>query len=183
MEGLDFIAIDFETANNKRASVCEAGICIVRNGKIAGTQSWLIRPEGNDYSYWNIRIHGIRPADTAHAPAFPEIWTKIAQHLKDCPALVAHNAAFDMSCIRHSLQLYGIPVPEINYYCSLRAARRLYDFECNRLDYLCQQFDIPYGHHHRAGDDAEMCARLFLREIKDAGWCSLEEMAFCGGKL
>lgn len=108
---------------------------------------------------------------------------KIARHLKDCPALVAHNAAFDMSCIRHSLQLYGIPVPEINYYCSLRAARRLYDFECNRLDYLCQQFDIPYGHHHRAGDDAEMCARLFLREIKDAGWCSLEEMTFCGGKL
>ena len=31
-------------------------------------------------------------------------------------------------------------------------------------------FDIPYGTHHRAGDDAEMCARLFLREIKDAGW-------------
>ena len=30
-------------------------------------------------------------------------------------------------------------------------------------------FDIPYGTHHRAGDDAEMCARLFLREIKD-GW-------------
>ncbi|MCF0182311.1 MAG: exonuclease, partial [Muribaculaceae bacterium] len=25
----------------------------------------------------------------------------------------------------------------------------------------------PEGTHHRAGDDAEMCARLFLRELED----------------
>ena len=54
-------------------------------------------------------------------------------------------------------------------YCSLRAARHNYDFGCNTLDYLCDQFDIPEGKHHRAGDDAEMCARLFLREIMNKG--------------
>ena len=36
---------------------------------------------------------------------------------------------------------------------------------------------------NRAGDDAEMCARLFLHEIKDAGWCDLAEMNYCNGKL
>ena len=36
---------------------------------------------------------------------------------------------------------------------------------------------------NRAGDDAEMCARLFLREVKDAGWPQLEEMGFCSGRL
>ena len=72
--------------------------------------------------------------------------------------------------------------PDITYYCSLRAARKLYDFGCNSLDYLCDQFKIPYGRHHRAGDDAEMCARLFLTELEDAG-CELEEMGNCGGKL
>lgn len=183
MKGLNFIAIDFETANNKRASICEAGICIVRDGKITETRSWLIKPKGNYYNYWNMQIHGIQPTDTAKAPEFPEIWTKIALYLKDSPILVAHNAAFDISCIRHSLQEYHIAKPEINYYCSLRAAQRLYDFECNRLDYLCQQFEIPYKQHHRAGEDAEMCARLFLKEIKDSGWCTLEDMSFCGGKL
>ena len=30
--GLNFIAIDFETATPKRASICEVGICVVRNG-------------------------------------------------------------------------------------------------------------------------------------------------------
>lgn len=184
MEGVNFIAIDFETANEKRASICEAGICVVRNGQITETRSWLVRPQGNSYSYWNTRIHGIRPADTADAPDFPEVWNAIGAYLADCPVLVAHNAAFDISCIRHSLELYGMRKPDdITYYCSLRAARRLYNFDCNQLDYLCRQFEIPGGQHHRAGDDAEMCARLFLREVRDAGRLGLEKMSCCSGKL
>ena len=56
---LNFIAIDFETATGKRASICEVGICVVRNGEIIETKSWLVQPEDNAYSYWNIQIHGI----------------------------------------------------------------------------------------------------------------------------
>ena len=183
MQGLNFIAIDFETATGRRASVCEAGICVVRDGRIVETRSWLVRPQDNMYSYWNMQIHGIRPNDTEQSPEFPEVWAEISGYLDECPVLVAHNAAFDISCIRSSLELYGLPKPDITHYCSLRAARKLYDFGCNTLDYLCDQFEIPYGQHHRAGDDAEMCARLFIREVKDAGWPELEEMDFCNGKL
>ena len=183
MNNIDFIAIDFETATAKRASICEAGICVVKGGKVVETKSWLVRPEDNRYDYWNIRVHGIQPSDTADAPMFPEVWAEIADYLQECPVLVAHNASFDISCIRHSLEYYSLPTPEVDYYCSLRAARHIYDFDCNKLDYLCNQFEIPYGTHHRAGDDAEMCARLFLREIKDAGWVELEEMDYCNGKL
>lgn len=183
MQGLNFIAIDFETATGRRASVCEAGICVVRDGRIVETRSWLVRPQDNMYSYWNMQIHGIRPNDTEQSPEFPEVWAEISEYLDECPVLVAHNAAFDISCIRSSLELYGLQKPDITYYCSLRAARKLYDFGCNTLDYLCDQFEIPCGQHHRAGDDAEMCARLFIREVKDAGWPELEEMDFCNGKL
>ena len=70
MEGLNFIAIDFETATGKRASICEAGICVVKDGKVVETKSWLVRPEDNAYSYWNIQIHGIHPEDTENAPEF-----------------------------------------------------------------------------------------------------------------
>lgn len=183
MHGLNFIAIDFETATGRRASVCEAGICVVRDGRIVETRSWLVRPQDNMYSYWNMQIHGIRPNDTEQSPEFPEVWAEISGYLDECPVLVAHNAAFDISCIRSSLELYGLPKPDVTYYCSLRAARKLYDFGCNTLDYLCDQFEIPCGRHHRAGDDAEMCARLFIREVKDAGWPELEKMDFCNGKL
>ncbi len=105
------------------------------------------------------------------------------EYLDETPVLVAHNAAFDISCIRKSQELYGLDTPNVDYYCSLRAARHNYDFSCNFLDYLCDQFGIREGKHHRAGDDAEMCARLFLREIEDAGWCELTEMSYCNGKL
>ena len=54
MQGLNFIAIDFETATGKRASVCEAGICVVKDGKVVETKSWLVRP--NQY-WWLIMQH------------------------------------------------------------------------------------------------------------------------------
>lgn len=183
MNGINFIAIDFETATAKRASICEAGICVVRDGQVTETKSWLVRPEDNAYSYWNIQVHGIRPEDTANAPEFPEVWAEIMEYINQSPVLVAHNAAFDISCIRKSIELYGLDTPGVDYYCTLRAARRNYDFGCNTLDYLCDQFSIPQGHHHRAGYDAEMCARLFLREIRDAGSSKLTEMDYCGGRL
>lgn len=182
MQGLNFIAIDFETATGRRASICEAGICVVRDGKVVETRSWLVRPQDNRYNYWNIKVHGITPEDTKDAPEFPEVWSEISEYLKDCPVIVAHNAPFDIGCIRNSLELYGLEKPDVTYYCTLRVARRIYDFGCNTLDFLCSQFEIPCENHHRAGDDAEMCARLFLREIKDSGWCSLEEME-CGGMI
>ena len=71
MDNINFIAIDFETATAKRNSICEAGICVVKNGKIVETKSWLVRPEGNSYDYWNIQVHGIQPSDTVDAPMFP----------------------------------------------------------------------------------------------------------------
>ena len=45
--GLNFIAIDFETATPKRASICEVGICVVRNGEVVETRSWLVQPQEN----------------------------------------------------------------------------------------------------------------------------------------
>lgn len=183
MKGIDFIAIDFETATGNPASVCEAGICVVSDGRIGESRSWLVRPPCNLYSPFNVSIHGITPCDTEDAPGFPEVWEEIGAYLQDCPVLVAHNAAFDMNCIRSAIGYYSLEKPDITSYCSLRAARHLYSFDCNRLDYLCSQFEISAERHHRAGDDALMCARLFLCEIRDAGWCSLEEMGFCKGKL
>lgn len=183
IKGLNFVAIDFETATNKRTSICEAGICVVKDGKVVDTKSWYVRPENNAYLYRNIQIHGIRPEDTEDASEFPEVWAEIIDYLAETPILVAHNAAFDISCIRQSLEFHQLETPDIDYYCTLRAARRNYDFCTNTLGFLCEQFEIPEGKHHRAGDDAEMCARLFLREIKDAGWCDLSEMDYCRGKL
>lgn len=168
MKNLNFIAIDFETATPKRASICEVGICVVKNGKIIETKSWLVQPEDNAYSYWNIQCHGIHPEDTEKAPSFPKVWNEIEQfYLDEFDTFVAHNVSFDRSCLEHSAELYHLHLPMLKWHCSLQTARKVYDFDCNTLGYLCDQLNIPEGTHHRAGDDAEMCARLFLQEITD----------------
>lgn len=50
----DFAAIDFETANNERTSVCSVGVIIVRNGEIVDSFYSLIQPEPN---YYNLLVY------------------------------------------------------------------------------------------------------------------------------
>ena len=45
----DFVAIDFETANNERLSVCSVGVVIVRGGEIVDKFYSLIKPEPEYY--------------------------------------------------------------------------------------------------------------------------------------
>lgn len=164
----NFIAIDFETATARHASVCEVGICVVREGEIVETRSWLVQPEDNRYNYRNVRIHGITPRDTEDAPGFVQVWEEIERtYLDEFDKFVAHNVAFDRSCLRNSALLYNIHLPDLKWDCSLSTARRIYNFRSNTLCDLCRNFGIPIGNHHRAGDDAEMCARLYLRELDD----------------
>ena len=44
---LDFAAIDFETANGCRSSVCSVGVVVVRGGELVDTFYSLIQPEPN----------------------------------------------------------------------------------------------------------------------------------------
>ena len=60
----DFVAIDFETANQQASSVCSVGVVMVRNGREADKFYSLIQPEPNYYSYFCQRVHpdGLPPS-------------------------------------------------------------------------------------------------------------------------
>ena len=101
----NFAAIDFETANEQRTSVCSVGVVIVRDGEIVDNYYSLIRPEPEYYSYWNTRVHGLTLADTAEAPVFPVVWQEIAPLIEGLP-LGAHNKGFDESCLKAVVKTY-----------------------------------------------------------------------------
>ena len=73
----DFAAIDFETANNERTSVCSVGVVIVRNGKIVDTFYSLLQPEPHYYTYWCSQVLVLTRQDTEEAPVFPKVWKQI----------------------------------------------------------------------------------------------------------
>ena len=121
----DFAAIDFETANGRRTSVCSVGVVVVRGGEVVDTLYSLIRPRPNFYSRFTTAIHGLSYEDTAQAPDFADVWKQIAPRIEGLP-LVAHNSPFDEGCLRAVFELYGMPYPGYRFYCTCRASRRTF---------------------------------------------------------
>lgn len=159
---MDFIALDFETATHERNSACELGICVVENSEIVETKTWLIKPPSFPYfNPHNINVHGITPHDVADAPTFDEIWSEVEELLFG-NMMIAHNAAFDASVLRSCLDYYGIFKPKTKYLCSVQLAKKSWKgLESYGLKNLANQHQISFK-HHRAGADAEVCAKISL---------------------
>ena len=160
----DFAAIDFETANGRRTSVCSVGIVVVRGGEIVDTYYSLIRPRPNFYSRFTTAVHGITYEDTADAPDFDAVCREVAPRIEGLP-LVAHNSPFDEGCLRAAFELYGMPYPGYRFYCTCRASRRVFgsglpNHQLHTVSAACG-FDL--ANHHHALADAEACAAIALK--------------------
>lgn len=161
----DFAAIDFETANCSRTSVCSVGVVIVRNGEIVDNFYSLIRPEPNYYNYWCTQVHGLTRADTDSAPLFPDVWKQIEPKIQGLP-LVAHNKAFDENCLRAVFRCYQMDYPEYPFYCTCIASRKHFGrtLPNHQLHIVAEACGYNLKNHHHALADAEACAWI-AREI------------------
>ena len=160
----DFAAIDFETANNERSSVCSVGIVIVRNGEIVDSFYSLISPEPNYYNYWCSQVHGLTREDTEDAPVFPEVWKQIEPLIEGLP-LVAHNSPFDESCLKAVFRVYQMDYPDYPFSDTLSVSRQtLPELENHQLYTVAAACGYQLDHHHHALADAEACAWI-AREI------------------
>ena len=159
---MDFCAIDFETATHERHSACELGICVVENSQIVSTKTWLIKPPSFPYfNQRNIDVHGIVPNDVKDSPTFDEIWYEV-QEMMYGNLMIAHNASFDAGVLRSCLDYYGMFKPNLNYLCSIQVAKKSWNYLPKYgLKHLAEYHDIKFK-HHRAGDDAEVCAKISL---------------------
>ncbi len=138
------------------------GLVVVENGVITDTFYHLVRPNPHFYSHWNTQVHGLTQRDTIDAPTFPEVWQMIADKIENFP-FVAHNKAFDESCLKAAHALYGMPYPEYDFHCTYRTAKRKYpDLINHRLNTVASFVGFELRNHHHALADAEACARIAL---------------------
>lgn len=160
----DFAAIDFETANGERSSVCSVGVVVVRGGEVVDRIYRLIQPEPNYYSYWNTRVHGLTREDTDGAAVFPAVWAEIAPRIEGLP-LVAHNSPFDEGCLKAVFRTYGMDYPGYRFFCTCRASRRAFKGELpnHQLQTVAARCGYDLALHHHALADAEACARIALQ--------------------
>lgn len=173
---IDFCAIDFETATHEKNSACEMGICVVENGEVVKTQTWLIKPPSFPwFSRHNIAVHGIYPEDVKDSPTFDEIWHE-AQDLMYGNLMIAHNAAFDAGVLRGCLDYFGFFKPKIHYLCSVQISRKSWKgLSSYGLKNLANAHHLTFN-HHRAGDDAEVCAKISLLGFQKLMVTSKEEI-------
>ena len=154
-----FTAIDFETAQGYRWSICQVGLVRIENGTVADEVSLLVQPPYNYYWRRFIDIHGITPQDTLHSPTFAEVWHKIEPFIKD-KLVVAHNGfGFDFPVLAKTLGYYNLSVPDYEKQCTYRLYRK-------NLASLCNEYDIPLNHHD-ALSDARACAMLYMMHLQE----------------
>ncbi len=160
---LNFVAIDFETANSSPASPCAVGLVRVVEGELQESLSMLFQPPlGYDWFHpGNIAVHGIKPEDVADAPGYGEILPELLLFTEGLP-LIAHNASFDMGVLREASKAVEFDLPNLSYACSLKMARKTYELESYRLNAVAYAIGHEEFNHHDALADADACARIVL---------------------
>ncbi|GAA4005395.1 hypothetical protein GCM10022247_28420 [Allokutzneria multivorans] len=173
---LDFVALDVETANARRGSICAIGLVVVENGSIAQRYSWLCRPPESigHFDGFNVGLHGIRPEMVAGEPRFSERLDHALAIIGDRPVIM-HNAGFDTCALRQACDAEGTSWPTLRYGCTLVWARRELDLVSYRLPFVAEALGVPLESHHDAAEDAEACARIFLAMADKRGSATVEE--------
>lgn len=170
---IDFVAIDFETANRNRASACSVGLAKVENGVVTETFYRLIDPE-DYFDPFNTMLHGISEKDVVSASNYITVIDEIKQFVGNLP-LVAHYAPFDMGVIRDSNDRYNITNINMEYFDSYYLSKQYIKAISYKLNYLCSLLNIPLEHHD-ALSDSIACAKLILFLCNDNNFSSIGEL-------
>lgn len=162
--GLDFVAIDFETANPDPSSVCQVGLVRVRQGQIVALDSWYVVPPTGLHSFDPrfSQLHGITAETVRHEGL---TWHDSLDHLrrmvKELP-FVAHNAPFDRTVYRKASEKMGVRVSDTDWYDTVTLSRRHVPSQNHRLDTVARALGLPSFQHHEAKADALTCAHIAL---------------------
>jgi len=165
-----FVAIDFETANEKRNSACSVGIVVCRDDKVIQKQVFLIRPPSSRFT--NTAIHQLTWRDVETEPTFEQLWPKIAKFLANTNILVAHNAAFDKSVLKECCEFYNIPFPDVPWICTYRdvAVKKWPKpiLPNHQLKTVCRHHGIELNHHEALSDALAVAEIIFAAQRE--GW-------------
>ena len=162
----DFVVFDIETTgfspvNNK---IIEIGAVKVQNGEIVDRYSTFVNPDV-PIPFEIEQLTGIKDDMVVDSPMIDII---LPQFLEFCSGsvLVAHNANFDMSFIIENAGRMGLST-EFTYVDTVGIARVLLPGQAKHtLDAVAKTLGVSLENHHRAVDDAEATAHIFVKFIK-----------------
>jgi DNA polymerase III epsilon subunit-like protein len=171
-----FVALDVETANTFRGSICEIGLVRFEGQQVVARYSRLIRPHSDYADFEFTNIHGISASDVLDAPSLVEVWDEIWGFIGEGPFL-AHNASFDVGALFDASGHLNLKIPRTSFYCSLVLARRVLGLPGNKLSELAALFNIKQRSAHRAEDDALVAGTIATNLMLATSTNSIGELA------
>nr|WP_314633572.1 PolC-type DNA polymerase III [uncultured Oribacterium sp.] len=173
------VVFDLETTGfDPRVNhIIEIGAVKIENGKIIDRMDVFVNP-GVPIPFRITQLTSIDDSMVMDAKGIEEVLPQFLDFAKDA-ILVAHNADFDYHFVSTKAKALNLPfsAPVIDTVALSRLLLpRLSRF---KLDTVAKELKIELLHHHRAVDDAEATARIYLKELElleQRGVSSLEEI-------
>ena len=169
MANLTFNAIDVETANRTRASICQIGIAQVQVGRISQAASFLVNPE-EPFESFQTSMHGINEEAVSEAETMLSIHPRLFRLIEGAP--LASHSKFDKQALEKAASKYGLTMPEIRWLDTGRVARTAwpdrYDGNGWGLKKIAADLGITFLHHD-AAEDARAAAEILLHACRHTG--------------
>ena len=162
----DFVVFDIETTgfspvNNR---IIEIGAVKVCGGQVTERFSTFVNPQV-PIPFEIEKLTGIRDDMVTDAPLIAEVLPRFLEFCRGA-ILVAHNAGFDMSFMLENARRQELPM-EHTYVDTVGIARVLLPNQAKHtLDAVAKTLNISLENHHRAVDDAECTAWIFVKLIQ-----------------
>lgn len=162
----DFVVFDIETTGFSPVTnkIIEIGAVKVSGGKIVDRFSTFVNPEV-PIPFEIEKLTSIQDSMVMDAPVIEEVLPRFLEFCEGC-VMVAHNANFDMSFIMENCRRQGFS-DQFTFVDTVGISRALLvDQAKHTLDAICKTLGISLENHHRAVDDAEATAHIFVKFIQ-----------------
>ena len=158
-----FVVFDIETTgfSADKNRIIEIGAVKVKEGRILDRFSTFVNPK-TPIPYRIRQLTSISDDMVKDAPLIEEVLPKFVEFCHGS-VIVAHNAKFDTGFINANLKRCGIDFT-YTHVDTMGISRILFnDVKNHKLDTLCKKMGVILDNHHRAVDDAEATAQIFIK--------------------
>ncbi|MBS5171263.1 MAG: PolC-type DNA polymerase III [Lachnospiraceae bacterium] len=161
-----FVVFDLETTGFSAAKnkIIEIGAVKVVNGSITERFSTFVNPKV-PIPYEIEQLTHITDDMVLDAPMIHEILPQFMEFCQNA-VMVAHNADFDMSFIRHNCDLLGLECEKTVLDTVALARVLLPSLNRFKLNTIAKALNISLENHHRAVDDAACTAEIFTKFVE-----------------